>query len=529
MASQSKNATAKRRRVSAVDEVTPLLAASEEGPTTQANAEAFEDHGELQPKSGARTVDQGQDDEDDTPLPYGQIIVLCYVRMIDPLTFFVIFPFVSQMIFDTGTVREVDVGFWSGLIESLFSLTQMSFMLLWGWLSDRVGRKPTLVCAAFGMSLAASLFGFSQSVTQMIVFRCIAGVFSGTIVTVRTMITENSTPKTQARAFSWFAFSGNLGIFLGPLIGGALANPADQFPSLFRGTFLETYPYALPTIFTGIFGLSATLTSLLFVKETLPPRQKKPLIEENGSTNSTSNEPQQPDTLTTLQILRFPGVTPVLSVYSLVSLCALAYTAICPVFWFTPPHLGGFGFRPVQISMLLAVSGVSQALWILIVFPPLNRRLGTIGVLKLASSWAPFLYLGFPGASVLRRMGYETAFWIVVFIVMIIGSGFSMTFTGVQLALNSISPSTRSLGTLNALALMIVAGIRAVAPAAFSSIFALGVRRQILWGYFAWAFLFVMVIGLRVLVEYMPPKANGYREPKKNRVVEEESRGAGGS
>jgi MFS-type transporter involved in bile tolerance (Atg22 family) len=36
---------------------------------------------------------------------------------------------------------------------------------------------------------------------------------------VRAMITENSTPRTQARAFSFFAFSGNVGIFLGPLIG----------------------------------------------------------------------------------------------------------------------------------------------------------------------------------------------------------------------------------------------------------------------------------------------------------------------
>jgi hypothetical protein len=33
------------------------------------------------------------------------------------------------------------------------------------------------------------------------------------------MIAENSTKKTQARAFSYFAFSGNLGIFIGPLLG----------------------------------------------------------------------------------------------------------------------------------------------------------------------------------------------------------------------------------------------------------------------------------------------------------------------
>lgn len=33
------------------------------------------------------------------------------------------------------------------------------------------------------------------------------------------MITEQSTPKTRARAFSFLAFTGNLGILIGPLIG----------------------------------------------------------------------------------------------------------------------------------------------------------------------------------------------------------------------------------------------------------------------------------------------------------------------
>jgi MFS family permease len=53
----------------------------------------------------------------------------------------------------------------------------------------------------------------------MIFFRCLAGVFAGTVVTVRAMLTENSTKETQARVFSYFAFAGNLGIFAGPLLG----------------------------------------------------------------------------------------------------------------------------------------------------------------------------------------------------------------------------------------------------------------------------------------------------------------------
>ena len=44
-------------------------------------------------------------------------------------------------------------------------------------------------------------------------------VLMGVFRTIRTMITENSTHKTQARAFSYFMFAGNVGIFIGPLIG----------------------------------------------------------------------------------------------------------------------------------------------------------------------------------------------------------------------------------------------------------------------------------------------------------------------
>jgi MFS family permease len=75
------------------------------------------------------------------------------------------------------------------------------------------------VLSLLGVAIATTLFGMSQSLWQMIVARCFAGVFAGTVVTVRAMLSENSTKHTQARAFSYFAFARNLGLFLGPLIG----------------------------------------------------------------------------------------------------------------------------------------------------------------------------------------------------------------------------------------------------------------------------------------------------------------------
>jgi ABC-type phosphate transport system permease subunit len=81
------------------------------------------------------------------------------------------------------------------------------------------------------------------------------------------MIAENSTQKTQAKAFSLFAFFGNVGIFLGVLIGG-FAKPAEQYPKLFGSVkFFQDFPYALPTIVSGIFIAIALVVTIFFVEE----------------------------------------------------------------------------------------------------------------------------------------------------------------------------------------------------------------------------------------------------------------------
>jgi hypothetical protein len=79
----------------------------------------------------------------------------------------------------------------------------------------------------------------------------------------------------------------------------------------------------------------------------------------------------------------------------------------------------------------------------------------------------------------------------------------------VQLALNDIAPSPATLGTLNAVALTLVSGIRAVAPALFASIFATGTRLQILHGYLAWLILAVLAVILIVTLRWFPEKADG--------------------
>lgn len=93
------------RTVSTTDEVTPLLVASDAGP------DGLEEDAPPQPQAS-----QHDDRDDDTPLPKTQIFLLAYARMVEPIAFFTIFPFINKMIWETGNLEQEDVGFYSGLI-----------------------------------------------------------------------------------------------------------------------------------------------------------------------------------------------------------------------------------------------------------------------------------------------------------------------------------------------------------------------------------------------------------------------------
>jgi MFS family permease len=191
-----------------INETTPLLTYVGPGPIAQPDKTLIQ-----------AVKSNGLNEDNTTPLPRTQILLLCCARVVEPIAFFSIFPYVNSMIEHVGSVDQTDVGFYSGMIESLFSLTSMCVMIFWGKAADKWGRKPVLVFSLSGLALATTLFGMSQSIKQMIFARCFAGMFAGTVVTIRAMVSENATKHTQAQAFSYFALSGSIGIFGGQLIG----------------------------------------------------------------------------------------------------------------------------------------------------------------------------------------------------------------------------------------------------------------------------------------------------------------------
>jgi predicted MFS family arabinose efflux permease len=196
-------------RGTVVTETTPLLHDSVGDDTSKTTStDPLNGHVAKQsqkPDASSPHTDHATDEE--KPFPRFQVLILCYASIVEPVAFFNIFPYINEMVERIGHQLPENVGYWTGTIESLFSLVQMLLIIFYGRIADRLGRKPVLVFSLAGIAAASALFGMSAKLWQMVVFRCLAGLFAGSSVTIRTMLSENCTKATQAKAFGWFMFS----------------------------------------------------------------------------------------------------------------------------------------------------------------------------------------------------------------------------------------------------------------------------------------------------------------------------------
>ncbi|RVD89727.1 uncharacterized protein DFL_000722 [Arthrobotrys flagrans] len=94
-----------------INEDTPLLATSRD--VSEATT-AYEPSASADTSDGTQDGDTG---EDDKPLPMAQILFLCAARLIEPIAFFSIFPYINKMCQENGSLEDTDLTAWA---ENLF-------------------------------------------------------------------------------------------------------------------------------------------------------------------------------------------------------------------------------------------------------------------------------------------------------------------------------------------------------------------------------------------------------------------------
>lgn len=79
-----------------------------------------------------------------TPLPTAQLVCLCLIRLVDPIAFTQIFPYINEMMAHLHLTNDPSrVGFYSGLAESVFSICSLFSIYQWARLSG--ARLPFLL------------------------------------------------------------------------------------------------------------------------------------------------------------------------------------------------------------------------------------------------------------------------------------------------------------------------------------------------------------------------------------------------
>ena len=192
-------------------------------------------------------------------------------RICEPIAFMSIFPYAYRMIesFDL-TENETQISMYAGMLITAFAFAEFSTGMLWGRISDMLGRKPVLVMGLIGTALSMISFGFAKTLPGAIVSRALGGLLNGNVGVLQTTVAELVTKKEhQPRAYSIMPFVWCLGSIIGPAMGGALAMPCESYPWLFpKGTVFDEYPFLLPNLVCVVILVFGICNGLLFLEET---------------------------------------------------------------------------------------------------------------------------------------------------------------------------------------------------------------------------------------------------------------------
>jgi len=328
-----------------------------------------------------------------TPLPWFQFSIAMLLQLAEPLTSQVIYPFAPELIRNLGITHgnESQVGYYVGLIESLFFLTQAFTVLHWSRASDRVGRKPVILIGLFGLSMSMYCFGLSKSFWGLVLSRSLNGALNGNIGVMKSMMAELTDSTNIAQAYAYMPIGWSFGGTLGPIIGGSLSRPAERFTSLFgNNEFLKKYPYFLPCAVPATYTALAWVVTFLFLKETNPVSFSFSHLFESRNDNSVlvhqqvvgSQASPAPKVVrgapsVPLRSLLTPRVIIVAGNYAFLSLVDIAFRAIQPLVYSTPIELGGLGMPPSTIGQILSVYGILNGVFQALFFARIHEYWGS--------------------------------------------------------------------------------------------------------------------------------------------------------
>lgn len=379
-----------------------------------------------------------------TPLPIRQLALLAFLSICEQTALNSIGPYLPTMVASFPEIPEGQVGLYVGLLASAFALAQLMTNFLWGYFSDRIGRKPIMLLGTALLMVCFAFFGFCRRYWQVLVVHIAMGLLNGNAAVVPTVLGEVTDRSNQSKAFTWLPVMYSLGGITGPALGGLLVGEMGG----------SKYPFLAPNLLAAVLLGSAVVVLAIWFRETLDEHEIRPLhwpttlswarricpgscfgrekgkqgswnaqwlnprrgsgpwersdgvqnggfdeqgdageeqallddthdqhVADNSADDNKASRPSSRRT-TLRQLLNWTTIS-ILVTYLIFQVANISFNSLYPIFASAEPPTGR-DLHPGTIGVSMSLAGVVTILFQVSLFEPIKARLGNLGTFKLS-------------------------------------------------------------------------------------------------------------------------------------------------
>ncbi|KZP26895.1 MFS general substrate transporter, partial [Athelia psychrophila] len=409
-----------------------------------------------------------------TPLPKLQLGIVTCMRLVEPIAYTQIFPYINEFLNDQHvTDNPRGIGFYSGLVESVYAVFQLVSIYHFAKMSDRIGRRPVILSGLIGVAATTFFFGLSKSLPIMLLCRALSGLSSGNAAVMQSFVSEITDSSNFGLAAPLFGLSWPIGSIIGPLLGGTFSTPAEKYTWL-DVSFLRKYPYFLPGGISSVVTFIAVIVGYFMLRETLPRK-----VRANRKLSATPVLETQPyvhvESLGIRELLSDPAIFAISTSNFGLSFLTMGFEVVFVLYSYTPVPLGGLGFPAKQIGYALSGSGVLAVTMQLFLMPYILRTFDKAKMYNLCFCMFPLLFPIMSALNIIARAGYDeatetlsaqatAAVWAGIALLLLMSRFAIMAFALGMVLIREHCPNESSVGMSYGIASFMQCMSRAVSP-----------------------------------------------------------------
>lgn len=270
--------------------------------------------------------------------------VILFAVFIDLVGFGLIIPILPFITLDYGGGAFAGTG-----LMSIYALMAFLSGPFWGWLSDRIGRRPALTLTFLGGTISYFMLAHADSLAMLFLARGLSGAMAGNVGIVMAAMADLTDNENRGRAMGLIGGAFGLGFAVGPGLGGILAGVEGPSKIYYPGLLAATLAF------------SAMLLTWFQMRETYTDR---------GDGDKAAKEPVS-------AIFTGPARLMLFGMFAVTAIGQSISYSILP-FWAN----AALGWDVVQVGLLMMTVGVLVFFIQTFLVGPLFRTVGEVAVVR---------------------------------------------------------------------------------------------------------------------------------------------------